>query len=96
MKKTNQERQNNTGTSAHVSQSRARSPILSNRTRELEWRKNPHPEFVGQWVVVEGDQVIAHGADPAEVVRQAREKGVSVPYLFRVEEPARDVAEIGL
>jgi Family of unknown function (DUF5678) len=60
------------------------------RTRELEWRRT-HREvlrnFAGQWVVLEGEEIVTHGKDPQQVVIEARAKGIQVPYIFHVGEP---------
>jgi hypothetical protein len=57
------------------------------RGRELEWRRT-HGEvlraFAGEWVVLEGEEIIAHGDDPIRVVAEARAKGI------------KDVVRIGL
>jgi len=53
-------------------------------------------QLVGQWVALEGETILAHGADPVAVVAKAREKGVRVPYVFYVEDPRDDAAWIGV
>ena len=62
-------------------------PALGHRTRELEWRRT-HGEvlrnFAGQWVVLEGEEIVTHGKDPQQVVVEARAKGIRVPYIFYV------------
>jgi uncharacterized protein YacL (UPF0231 family) len=59
------------------------------RFKESEkWLKENRAEYLGQWVCLDGDKLIAHGADGLEVHRQAKEKGIKSPYLVRViEEP---------
>ncbi len=59
------------------------------RFKESEkWLKENRAEYLGQWVCLYGDELIAHGADGLEVHRQAKEKGIKSPYLVRViEEP---------
>ena len=60
------------------------------RRRELEWCRTHVTElahFAGEWVVLEGEEVIAHGRDVGRVVAKARRKGVKVPYVFYVQEP---------
>lgn len=70
------------------------------RRRELEWRR-AHGEvlraFAGQWVVLEGEEIVAHGDDPATLAAAARVRGIQVPYIFYVE-PTRDkdVVRMGL
>lgn len=54
------------------------------RMREREWIKAHHDEYLGQWVVVEGDTLIAHGTSAREVYLAARAAGVEVPYIEEV------------
>jgi len=72
---------------------------LPYRHREIEWLRT-HKEAVqklaGQWIVVEGEEIIAHGHDPAPVVIDAQAKGIKVPYLFYVDKLDKNVARIGL
>lgn len=52
------------------------------------WLKENRAEYLGQWVCLEGDELIAHGTDGLEVHRRAKEKGIKAPYIVRVvEEP---------
>lgn len=71
-------------------QSRPEPPAAGHRTRELEWRRT-HREalcnFAGQWVVLEGEAIVAHGTDPQQAVIEARAKGIQVPYIFYVGKP---------
>ena len=41
-------------------------------------------EYCGQWVVVEGEQIIAVGNNQAEADALARERGVAVPFVVYV------------
>lgn len=58
------------------------------RSRELNFCA-AHPEvfadLADQWVAVERETILAFGFDLVRVVREAREKGVRVPFVFRVE-----------
>lgn len=78
---------------------RPESPAWRHRSREVAFQE-AHPEalspFAGQWVVLEGETIVAHGDDPARVVSDARSKGIRIPYVFFVEEATDDVAWIGL
>jgi hypothetical protein len=69
------------------------------RTRELEWRRT-HPEilkaFEGEWIVIEGDEVVAHDREFTRVINQARSSGIPTPYVFFVEPKSEDVVNIGL
>lgn len=53
-----------------------------------KWLEENREEYLGQWVCLYGDKLIAHGTDGLEVHRQAKESGIKAPYLVRVvEEP---------
>jgi len=72
---------------------------VTGRSRELAWRQSNRDDlqaFAGEWVVLEGEQIIAHGPDPAELVAAARRSGVLVPYVFFVDRQQSDVVKLGL
>ena len=74
-------------------------PAIGRRTRELRWRQNNGQlleALAGQWLVVEGDELIAHGQDPVTLVVAARRRGIQVPFVFFVEPRARDTVKFGL
>jgi hypothetical protein len=54
-----------------------------------KWLDEHSEEYMNQWVCLEGDILIAHGADALEVHRKAIEQGIESPFLHHiVEEPA--------
>ena len=73
--------------------------VSSFRNLELEWRRT-HPEilksFEDEWVVLEGEEIIAHGSNPIEVVAKARAEGIKTPYVFYVESFSEDISKMGL
>lgn len=72
---------------------------LRARSREHTWRienEGMLRRLSGEWVVLEGDLLIAHGSDPASLVAEARARGIAVPYIFFVETSIGDVVHIGL
>ena len=73
--------------------------ISGPRHKELEWRRT-HAEllkaYTGQWVVLQGDEIVAHDVDPLRAAALARSKGIRVPYVFKVEDEVNDVVRIGL
>ena len=87
---------------ARTSAARKRpEPIKStHRQRELDWmRTHPDemPRLAGEWVVLEGNEIVSHGKKAARVVASARRKGVVVPFVFRVERPdVEPTAHFGL
>ena len=75
------------------------STAPSFRERELEWRST-HAytlrQFENEWVVLEGEEIIAHGSDAAQVIREAKSGGIKTPYIFFVEQESDDFVRIGL
>ncbi|MBI3928546.1 MAG: ribbon-helix-helix domain-containing protein [Armatimonadetes bacterium] len=76
------------------------APPPGDRHRELEWRRTHADllkQYAGQWVVVEGQELVDHGKDATSVVAEARRRGIVVPYIFRVEQEYGDeVVRFGL
>ena len=77
-----------------------RLPEVKSRDHELAWRHSHRDElqrrFAGEWVVLEGEEVVAHSGDAAQAMEQARAKGIAVPFVFYVDSPRPDVVYIGL
>jgi len=74
---------------------------LDRRAREMAWRRANAEElrrrFLGQWIVLEGTEIIANGPDPVAIVQVARRRGIHSPYVFRVEgEKAPKTSSLGL
>lgn len=51
----------------------------------LKWIEKNKEEFDGQFVVLDGDKLIAHGTDSKAVYDEARVKGYKSPFLKRVK-----------
>jgi hypothetical protein len=71
--------------------------IPLNLHRAVEQRfMGEHPEafdpFIGEWVVLEGTSIVAHGQEPVDVLNEARARGIKVPSIFRAE-PKRKANE---
>lgn len=56
------------------------------RSRELAWISQHRSEYAGEWVVLDGGQLIGHGDDPGLLVERARAQGVQRPLVTRIEE----------
>lgn len=56
------------------------------RTQESEWYRNHRYEYIGEWVAVEGDQLIAHSPDAKEVFAAVRRKGADA-ILMHMGDP---------
>ncbi len=55
----------------------------------LQWIDEHKEEFDGQFVLLEGSNLIAHGTNPKELYAAARAKGIEIPFVKRVK--ARDL-----
>lgn len=76
-----------------------RGDELRPRSREHAWRLENQDmlrRVSGEWVVLEGDRLIAHGSDPARLVAEAKAEGIRVPYVFFVESLSENAMRIGL
>ncbi len=76
-------------------------PPLNGRECEHTWRRANREllqcRYVSQWVVLEGEEIVAHGKDAVKAVQEARAKGIAVPYVFFVQLPRPPgVVHIGL
>lgn len=62
-------------------------PVIYQRRIEQQFI-GEHPEafdpFIGEWIVLEGRSIVAHGMNATVVAEEARSRGVRVPYMFRV------------
>ncbi len=50
---------------------------------EMAWLKAHGNDYLGQWVALDGDRLVAHGADARAVRDEARRQGVEVPLMHR-------------
>lgn len=73
------ERTNSPGPERHVA--------FNDRRREIAWTIKPDLRLLGEWVALEGDEVVAHGTDGKAAYECARAKGIVSPFLFYVSEP---------
>ena len=64
------------------------------RTREFQWLNQHRHQFMGQWVALEGDPLLAHSHDAKEVFARVRATGIERPLICLVEDP--DVPFIGI
>ena len=49
------------------------------RSREMEWLEENRAKYADQWVVVEGDRLIAADADGHKAFAAAKASGIDVP-----------------
>ena len=49
-----------------------------------KWINENSQKYMNQWVCLEGDELIAHGADGLEVHKEAIAKGIEAPFLHHI------------
>ena len=54
------------------------------RRREMNWLRENRTAYADQWVVVEGDRLIAANVDGHEAFVAAKAAGIEVPFLIHV------------
>lgn len=59
---------------------------LARFKKTQNWLGEHREQFMGQWVALEGDQLIAHGKDGLQVHAQAKAAGIKVPFLEHIVE----------
>ena len=65
-------------------QAAARFVPARNRSREMAWMDENRSAYANQWVAVEGDRLIAEGADPQKVFAAAKAEGIESPFVVHV------------
>ncbi len=76
------------GTLAKQSQGQVLSSTLEEREarfqRSLRWIEENKAGYLGQWVALDGDRLLAAGADGKQVYAEAIAAGVAVPLLQQI------------
>jgi len=49
-----------------------------------KWINENSEKYMNQWVCLEGDELIAHGADGLKVHNEAIAKGIEAPFLHHI------------
>jgi hypothetical protein len=49
-----------------------------------KWLNENSEKYMNQWVCLEGDKLIAHGADALEVHRKGKEAGIEIPFVHHI------------
>lgn len=52
---------------------------------ESAWVERNRDKYLGQWVALEGDTLIAHGVNAREVYLAARQAGITGPYIVQTK-----------
>lgn len=59
---------------------------LDEYRRAKQWIAEHRAAYLGQWVALEGDRLISHGADALEVDAAAKAAGIDIPFVVRIVE----------
>jgi hypothetical protein len=54
------------------------------RAIESTWVERHRDKYLGQWVALEGDTLIAQGTNAREVYLAARQAGIADPYIVHI------------
>ncbi len=63
----------------------ANAPYID-RKLEYEWLKQHEREYIGQWIALKGDQLLAHGGNAKDVSAIAGDSGVQDALVLLVED----------
>jgi len=59
-------------------------PAFNTREREQEWLRLNGPRYPGEWVAIEGDQLVGRGESAKAVLLQARAAGIPHPLVMHI------------
>jgi hypothetical protein len=65
----------------------ASQPHANRSAKSLRWLDETEKNIRGQWVALDGDQLITSGPTAKEVYSKARAEGVQIPFVELVTEP---------
>lgn len=52
----------------------------------MKWIEKNRQKYLGKWVCLDGNILIAYGDDAVKLYREAKEKGVKVPFVEHIVE----------
>lgn len=52
----------------------------------MSWIDENRQKYVGEWVCLDGDKLVAHGADAVKLFREAKEKGIEISFVEHLVE----------
>ena len=61
------------------------TPPYRTHYEEGAWIEAHRDEYLGQWVALDGDRLIAHGSDAKKVYEEARIQGTTASYLAHID-----------
>lgn len=64
--------------------------LFERRSKEMQYLSLHQDElqaYAGQWIVLEGEEIISHHTDAVAAVEEARAKGIKRPFVTRIFSP---------
>lgn len=52
----------------------------------MKWIAENRDQYLGQWVCLDGDELVSYGEDAIKVHREAKNKGIEIPFVSQVRE----------
>ena len=71
------------------SEETSQSTDVDRSVKSLRWLRENSEKFLGQWVALDGDRLIASGSTAQEVYAKAKSEGVEIPFVELVTNPER-------
>ena len=59
---------------------------FNSRNAEMQWIRENAARYIGEWLALDGERLISHGATLNEVDAVARARGVEEPLFYHVPE----------
>jgi Family of unknown function (DUF5678) len=60
------------------------TPAYKANEQERAWIDAHREQYLHHWVALDGDRLLAHGLDAKKVYDEARQQGITSPYLAQV------------
>jgi hypothetical protein len=57
---------------------------INHRYKEMEWIAANRCQYIGQWVALDGDRLIAADPDAMKVYQAAKAEGIETPFLHHM------------
>jgi hypothetical protein len=61
-------------------------------SKTRQWIELHRVEYIGKWVVLDGDRLIGFGDDPRPIVERARAQGVKLPFVEFIRDDSEPFA----
>ncbi|HMV51783.1 MAG TPA: DUF5678 domain-containing protein [Blastocatellia bacterium] len=68
----------------------SRLPLRKRFEEEREWLRSYRAQYRGRFVALDGNRLLAYGTDEGLVIDQAREAGISKPFVTYIESEAEE------